>query len=259
MVSDPRIAPVEDNLLVFYRDVLSAPILTVAELDGARGYYTDIPFPLCNVVFDARFDPDRAAEQTRAVLEDYIARGLPFLWWATPSTTSPELERVCAEAGMVREDVPGMHRPLDGPVEVRLPERLDIRVTTEDQLEVLTHTVLDGFDMPAFLLEPLQEFYRGLDETKLVNVLASLDGQPVACGSTYITGTTAGVYNIATLEAFRGRGIGYAVTAWLMNHAHERGCTETILHASPDGLPVYERLGYETVCTLPQMVWVPSA
>ena len=117
---------------------------------------------------------------------------------------------------------------------------------------------MGGFGMPDFLFESFREFYRGLDAEKLVNVLAYLDGEPVACGSTYLTGRTAGVYNIATLEAFRGRGIGYAVTAWLMNDAYERGCTETILHASPDGFPVYERLGYETVCTMPQMVWIPA-
>ena len=53
-MNDPRIAPVEDNLVTFYTDALSSPVLEVADLDGARGYYTDIPFPLCNVVFDAR-------------------------------------------------------------------------------------------------------------------------------------------------------------------------------------------------------------
>jgi ribosomal protein S18 acetylase RimI-like enzyme len=257
-VNDPRIAPVEDNLVCFYNDALAAPVLQVADLDGAKGYYTDIPFPLCNVVFDARFDPARATEQTRAVLADYIGRGLPFLWWAGPSTTSPELEAACAEAGMMRQDVPGMHRPLDGPVAVPELDGVELRAAGANDFGTLTHVMLAGFGMPEWLYDPLMDMFAGLDPARLVNVLAFLDGEPVASGSAYLDGTTAGVYNIATVEQFRGRGLGTAVTAWLMNDAYERGCEETILHASPDGFPVYERLGYETVCMLAQMVWVPS-
>jgi ribosomal protein S18 acetylase RimI-like enzyme len=257
-VNDPRIAPVEDNLLSFYSDALTSPILNVADLDGARGYYTDIAFPLCNVVFDARFEPGRAAEQTRAVLTEYTDRGLPFLWWATPSTTSPELELACAEVGMIRTDVPGMHRPLAAPVEVRTPEGVELELATAEDLGTLIDVMLAGFGMPEWLKDPLTSLFDGFTEDRLVNVLARVDGEPVASGSAYLKDGTAGIYNIATLEGSRGRGIGYAVTAWLMNAGRERGCTETILHASSDGYPVYERLGFETVCTLPQMVWVPS-
>lgn len=257
-MNDPRIAPVEDNLITFYGDAMSSPLLTVARLDGAQGYYTDIPFPLCNVVFDARFDPERATDQARAVLSEYTARGLPFLWWTSPSTTTLELEAACAEAGMARQDVPGMHRALDGPVQVPTLERVELRAAGAAEVHDLTDVMLAGFEMPEWLHEPLVDLFHGLDPAKLVNVLAYLDGKPVASGSAYLTGATAGIYNIATLPEHRGRGLGTAVTAWLMNDAYERGCTQTILHASPDGLPVYERLGYETVCMLAQMVWVPA-
>ena len=258
-MNDPRIAPVEDNLLAFYADALTAPVLEVADLDGARGYYTDIPFPLCNVVFDARFDPDRAGEQTRAVLDEYVARGLPWMWWATPSTTSAELELACAQAGMFREEVPGMHCTLDEPVDLRTPDGLEYRpVTTDDDAGLFTSVMLASFGMPDWLHEPLLGFFHGFDPSEFLNVVGWLDGRAVACGSTYLTGTTAGVYNIGTVPEARGRGIGYAVTAWLMEAARERGCSEAILHASAEGFPVYERLGYETVCHLAQMVWVPQ-
>ncbi len=258
-MNDPRIAPVEDNLIDFFAAALGSPGMQVAELDGAQGYYTDIPFPLCNVVFDARFEPGREREQAQAVLDQYVGRGLPFLWWTTPSTTSPELEQVCAEAGMIREDAPGMHRRLDGPVEVRLPDGLEITLSPVEELPDMTRTMLLGFGMPEWLHDPMVEMLTGVDPDTLVNVLARLDGEPVACGSAYLADGTAGIYNIATLEQVRGRGIGYAVTAWLMNHAYQRGSTQTILHASPDGLPVYERLGYERVCTVPQLIWLPPA
>jgi ribosomal protein S18 acetylase RimI-like enzyme len=74
-----------------------------------------------------------------------------------------------------------------------------------------------------------------------------------------VSGSTVGLYNITTLPTARRRGIGFAVTATLVNAALERGATAVVLHASDDGLPVYERLGFETVCEVPQYVWLPPA
>jgi ribosomal protein S18 acetylase RimI-like enzyme len=92
---------------------------------------------------------------------------------------------------------------------------------------------------------------------RLRHVLAYVDGTPAGAGSLFVTGGTAGIYNVATLAAARGRGVGHAVTAWLMNDARARGCTDAILHASDAGQRLYERLGFSRVCTVPQYVWMP--
>lgn len=256
--TDSRVAAVGDNLERF--------VATVADADGfVRGddpdvttLWSDYPFPLFNAISRARFAPGTVERRAREVVAAYIGRGLPFLWWATPSTTSPALEQACAAAGMMLEEVPGMHRPLTEPVDVRAPEGLRLELAPPESIGVLTDVMLAGFGMPGWLKDPMIEMFGGFASEELVNVLATLDGEPVASGSAYLGDGTAGIYNIATLEDFRGRGIGYAVTAWLMNAGLERGCDQTILHASQDGFPVYERLGYETVCTLSQMAWVPS-
>ena len=98
----------------------------------------------------------------------------------------------------------------------------------------------------------------GFSDGRLVNVIATLDGLPVATGCAWLNGTTVGLYNIATLKEPRGRGLGYAVTARLMDLGRERGCTDAVLHASEMGRPVYERLGFTHVCDVPQYVWVPA-
>jgi GNAT superfamily N-acetyltransferase len=91
-----------------------------------------------------------------------------------------------------------------------------------------------------------------------INVVGSLDGRPVACGTAYLTGPTAGLYNIATLEDVRSRGVGYAVTTALMELARAAGAEHAILHATDTGRPVYERAGFVEVCQVPQYVWMPS-
>ena len=112
--------------------------------------------------------------------------------------------------------------------------------------------------MPASLAGPIDDALSGFPPEQLVHLLAFLGDEPVCAGSLFVTGATGGLYNIATLAAARGRGVGYAVTRALMELARERGCTEAILSASPMGLPVYERLGFVEVCRVPQYVWAPD-
>ena len=116
-----------------------------------------------------------------------------------------------------------------------------------------------GFEIPDDFAPEFAALYSALLDDGLVHVLATLDGHPVAGGSVWVTGSTAGLYNISTLEQSRGRGIGYAVTAALLNLGRDLGCTHAVLHASESGRPVYERLGFAEVCQVPQFVWMPPS
>ena len=258
-MDDPRTAAVEDNLLSFFGQISGLAMFGHLDADDVSGHHCDIAFPLMNVVYGARFAPDAARERAHQVITPYFERGLPFLWWATPSTSSPELEDTLVDAGMMREDVPGMHVGLDAPVSRPVPDGIDLQVVTSDTQESMIVTMLAGFGMPAELSAPMGVMVAAFGEDEVVNVLATVDGVPAGTGTAYLTGETAGLYNIATLDAFRGRGIGYAVTAALMEHARERGCTQAVLHSSPMGRPVYERLGFEEVCNVPQFLWLPEA
>jgi GNAT superfamily N-acetyltransferase len=118
--------------------------------------------------------------------------------------------------------------------------------------------MLQVFEIPEVFEADFQGAFEMLVARGAIQVSAWLDGQPVATGTVWRSGSTAGLYNIATLDRLRGRGIGYAVTATLMELARQRGCDRAVLHSSPDGLPVYERLGFVEVCEVPQYLWMPS-
>jgi ribosomal protein S18 acetylase RimI-like enzyme len=111
--------------------------------------------------------------------------------------------------------------------------------------------------MSATVVEPLARSVGGLDAARLHEVLALVDGAPAGGGSLWVTGRSAGLYNIGTLEAARGRGVGTAVTAALVERARGLGCTEVVLHATAAGLGVYRRLGFTVVCSVSQHLWVP--
>ncbi len=256
-MDDPRIAAVEDNLIAFFEGVADLPQFRRLPDDDVVAYSSDVAFPLFNAVVGARFQPGHEAERVREVLAPYLDRGLPFLWWTTPSHSSPAMLEVLAGAGMQREEVPGMHVSLDGPLPAP-PAGVDLAVVGGDH-RPLVDTMTAGFGFPDDLVAPMAELFATFPAANLVNVLASVDGEPAGCGTAYLSGDTVGLYNIATLDRFRGRGIGRAVTAALMGHGRDRDCTQAILHASEIGRPVYERLGFVEVCGVPEYAWVPSA
>jgi ribosomal protein S18 acetylase RimI-like enzyme len=75
-------------------------------------------------------------------------------------------------------------------------------------------------------------------------------GVPVAVGSHQPLDGAAEVVGVATLPAFRRRGLGGAVTSWLVEDALERGVTTIFLSAGDDTIArVYERLGFRTIGT----------
>ena len=257
-MTDPRIAPVEDNLLEFFHRASELAVVDSLDLDDVAGYHSDVASPLFNVVFDARFAPGSERERAHQVLASYLYRELPFLWWTTPSTSSPALEDTLVDAGLMREDVPGMHVGLDGPVSRPVPDGVDLQLVTSETADSMIVTMMAGFGMPAELSAPMGAMFAGFTGEDVVNVLATVDGVPAGTGTAFLADGTAGLYNIATTEVFRGRGVGYAVTAALMDHARDRGCAQAVLHASAMGRPVYERLGFEQVCDVPQFVWLPE-
>jgi GNAT superfamily N-acetyltransferase len=256
-VTDPRIAPVEDNLEAFVRSLAGGPTLTSGTEPDVVTYHSDRAFPLLNVITGAHFAPGQVESRAREVLAPFLDRGLPFLWWTTPSGHATELEPLLLALGMHVERVPGMHVGLDSPLDPRTPDGLEISAAEPGDPEVVD-LMLEGFDIPAELATDFSAAFETLYADGLIHLVARADGRVVAGGSAFVSGDTVGLYNICTLAEARGRGIGYAVTAALMNAGRERGATQSVLHASEDGRPVYERLGFVEVCQVPQFVWLPD-
>lgn len=251
-MTDPRVAPVEDNLLAFWATCATSPLFRREPADDLIGLHSDIDYPMFNAVAGARFG-DAAERRTHEVVDTFVAAGRPWMWWLTPSSTSPALEGVLEERGLLRNPCPGMYLDLDGRVTTPTLPGVEIRPT--DDMATYLDVLVRGFGMPSIVAEPMGLVIGLFPDA--INVLAHLDGRAVGCGTAYLTGPTAGVYNIAVLEEVRGRGIGYAVTATLLDLAAEAGAEHAILHSSEDGLPVYERLGFVEVCQVPQYLWLP--
>lgn len=256
-MTDSRIAPVEDNLVAFFEAAFDNPMFEPAGFPDVHAVHCSVPHPLFNSVCGATFPDDEVEARALAVVAAYVERGLPFLWWATPSGHAESLRPVLTGAGLAVEDVPGMWRSCELALDPLLPDGLSVDVAeSAAELRTSIEVMTEGFAMPADLVAPLLAVVDAMVGS-FVQVTAHLEGRPVGSGTVFFDGTTGGLYNIATLPGARGRGVGRAVTATLANIARERGCAETVLHASEAGRPLYDRLGYEAVCAVPQFVWIP--
>ena len=81
---------------------------------------------------------------------------------------------------------------------------------------------------------------------------------PVATGMLFVGQETLGIYDIATHESYRGRGIGSAMLAHLLNEAKSTTHEHVVLQASADGLGIYARAGFTPTGTVHTFSLTPS-
>jgi len=103
-----------------------------------------------------------------------------------------------------------------------------------------------GFDIPDNSEEACLGLFAGLGYgLPLRSYVGLLDGKPVAASQLFLGAGVAGIYWVATIPEARGKGIGTAMTLAPMRDARAAGHRIGILHPSPMGRGVYERLGFE--------------
>ena len=75
--------------------------------------------------------------------------------------------------------------------------------------------------------------------------MATLDGEPVATVSARDAGSDCTIWNVATAEQARGRGLSTALMKQALHEARQRGRETSTLQATKLGAPIYRRCGYE--------------
>jgi ribosomal protein S18 acetylase RimI-like enzyme len=260
-------SPLTERCVVVERDFVAAWWLLAEagghelhDTDGLRWFHTGLDERYLNAVLETRLDGADAAARITELVDDLTARGRPFVWWVTPGSRPADLDRMLVAHGLMREDPwPGMTVATDALVEPPLPGDLEIRRVTDE-------ASYDDYERTfAPILSPSPAFTRALREASMaigfaddapeVHFVGFLEGRPVATTSLMTAGGAAGIYNVTTVEAARGRGIGAAMTAHAVRFGAERGLATATLQASTMGRSVYERLGFVPACDLVPYVW----
>jgi GNAT superfamily N-acetyltransferase len=213
----------------------------VEEDDGVLIVRTGAALPPFNPVFVKCPPDDAGALFARAT-------GPCVVVTRAGSDAARSLGRVASDVGFVQwTDMPGMALGAI-PREVPLaPDELAITdVAASGTWGAYIDVLADAFGMATDLVGPLSDpsMYQRAGWTAL---LATVRGVPIATSAVFVTGDVAGIYNVATVERYRGRGYGEALTWAAVDVGRRAGCAVAVLQATDMGLPVYERMGFRLV------------
>jgi ribosomal protein S18 acetylase RimI-like enzyme len=220
---------------------------------------TDVPFPLFNSVLRPRLLSGTIDKVIDSTLADYQSRNVPMMWWTGPSTQPPDLGRILSERGLHESVSPGMAVDLTSlPENYPLPKDLLIKkVEKEEELDIWSRVLTGVFGMPDFVTEGFYDFFLNLGfDFPMLNYIGSIDDEVVATSSVLLGAGVAGIYNVATLESARRRGIGAAMTAVPLLQARSAGYRVSTLESSESGFNVYRKLGFQEYCKLYRHIWM---
>ena len=121
------------------------------------------------------------------------------------------------------------------------PDLADLDWTPDGDPEAMSALNDEAYGYPA------GTWIRGMGRPgpELKIYVASLDGDPVATVSAHDSGTDTSIWNVATAERARGRGLSTALMRQALYDARRRGNETSTLQATKLGAPIYRRCGYE--------------
>jgi N-acetylglutamate synthase len=230
---------------------------------GVISLMSGLPLATLNGVFTDAVRPD-VTELDRAAAR---VAGLPLPWSIQfRGEPEPAASRVAARYGLTdRTTSPLMvyHPASDRPAPSALASArasAAARVVVADAGDQAEYAaaLAAGFEAPPEIMAP----YSSPEAFALpgaVPYLAREDGQVVAVGFGVFGERIAGVFNIATVPAYRGRGYGRALTSRIVADGVARGADLAYLQSSEDGYPLYQSMGFRTVETWTYLSTEPSA
>jgi ribosomal protein S18 acetylase RimI-like enzyme len=139
---------------------------------------------------------------------------------------------------LIEETLPEPVVPPDIRIETFVSERhvhdaVDVIAEAYESLQLPPNEARLYFSRPAALLTP-----------HIVGFVAYRGAQPLSTALTVLSGDSAGVYWVATVNQGRHRGLGEIVTRLATNAGFAHGASVVTLQASSLGEPIYRRLGY---------------
>lgn len=235
------------NYFEFFRAMARlSPDGLIEESDGlllARSG-PQLPFNNFAAPTSAPRDPAALLERARCF---FATSGVTWMLSTTDETVA--LSHVARAAGMQPGQEPGMLlAPIAGipPVAPGLSIEVVSNVTT---LRVYNDTMTSGFGSGPWAQHELLDSRALIDAIGITNYLGRVDGEPVATALLFSCHRIAGLFNISTAPAYRGRGFGAAMTWRAAADGAADGCLGAYLQASEMGAPVYARLGFLPVRT----------
>ena len=195
-----------------------------------------------NAVCRARLDRSTAAEHVREAIAWFANVKRPFSWWVGPVDKPDDLGDLLRAEGLEHAETELAMAADLTQMEMVNPavEGLEIRrVRTEAELAQFAAINAANWNPPDQMVTRFYAIASGVllsVDSPLRFYVGYLEGVAVAASELTLGGGVAGLYSISTLEGYRRRGIGSALTRWPLIEAARDGISTAILQASADGV-----------------------
>lgn len=196
------------------------------------------------------------------VLNEFLSQELPFFWVDWQDAGTPGLGDYLKSKDInfiYVPQTPAMFCELKKLPEQIHPQEVEIvHVQSPQQQTDWLNVMMEGFQEPEAARPEIQKYIsRSVAQPKPLfdHFLTYWQGKPCATSSLLHANLASGIYNVTTLPSFRKRGLGRAATLYAMQFAKKVGYRTCILFATPSGLPVYKKLGFEIVSSADLYIW----
>lgn len=221
------------------------------ELFGIRGFISAIPFAMMNSLFDGHDNITKA--EIAKIQEYYNERNLTLMWYISPFGENQNLVKLLSNTDFKYTEyrVPGMLVDIHS-IDLSNYEKMAVRYeiqsifTPSEPLTKIVELLVEVFQVDRSLLDQFQQLFRGfLSHPNSTMYYIQQDGLPIATATVFYDAGVAGVYHVATKSMYAGKGLASSLMAKLLLDAYNHGFQYSIVHSTPSGKPLYNKLGYE--------------
>jgi hypothetical protein len=212
---------------------------------GASWFYSGVAFLNYNGVAGVGSSVDELVARVRGW-------GIPARWIVCDASAPDGFEAELHARGLtLADESAGMVGRIDDvPAPTPGEESLEI-VRTSGQFDAWVDVFCDAFGVPPELAVHVDAAHRwhSLQSAVRTYLLVRRRGEAVATGLLHSACGAAGVYGIGVRRAFQKQGLGALATLLTVREGARTGARIAVLQATKDGFPVYQRLGFQKVCT----------
>jgi ribosomal protein S18 acetylase RimI-like enzyme len=224
-------------------------VLPEAQMHDAESFWfiSHKPAP-GNVILRANFPTDQTETAIDTLFEQVGQHIDEIGWMVFPGDQPADLNQRLEARGMpgtpagnwLWADLKSLGAAPPAPANFRIEKVRDDAMMTE--WTRLSETGFGSEDLTCFYDAYAHHGYG--DDALSIHYTGYLDDTPVTTGTLLDAGGTATIYDLSTPPAYRGQGVGGALTHFMMREILARGYSDTWIWASDMAQSLYRKLGY---------------
>ena len=233
----------EADTFSFWEEFARRPGGEIGRAGSATWYRTGVAHANYNGVLGAGCDVDEMLARVRSW-------GVPARWLISTASAGTIEDSFTARGLVMTDEYPAMIAPVSA---LPAPDLKGVAVETAEtatQYREWSDVICDGFGLGGESATGVAAAHEWpcRHERERIYMLLRREGTVVATALLHTACDVAGIYGIAVRRAYQRQGLGRLATLVTAKAGAERGSTVAMLQATKDGVPVYERLGFRSIC-----------